>query len=323
LQCTDYVFSIIILNWNGKYLLQKCVESVMNSDYPKQKMEVIIVDNGSIDDSVEFVKSTYGSKVKLITSYKNVGFCRGNNIGIREATGDIIILLNNDTIVRRDWLRQLASEFLDHRIGIVGCLLLYPETNIIQSSGFVGKTIGIWENIDSEKNYDGAVPSDVDFVPGAAIAVRKTVIEQIGLLNNRYEAAEDIEWCYRARQAGYRVIMSRAQVYHYGGLSWNKFSSIRRYIRENISRHHIILDYFPVKCLPSYFMTTTIKELGISANKFARGDTSIQKVRSFYSNNRKSILISAIKQVVFEFIGFSWATFFVVIERTTGHGEAV
>lgn len=105
--------SIITVNYNGKSFLDELFSSIFSIDYPKDKYEVIMVDNASTDGSVDFVRENY-SKVKIIKSSKNLGFAGGNNLGIRRSNGDYIALINNDTQVDHNWLKELvlsAKEF--------------------------------------------------------------------------------------------------------------------------------------------------------------------------------------------------------------------
>lgn len=129
--------SIIIINYNGKHHLQDCLLSVFNINYPKKKYEVILVDNDSQDDSVAFIKKEY-PQVKLIESKQNLGFAGGNNLGFSKARGEYIVLLNNDTIVDKNWLKELAKTADSKNVGIVSSKLYFDipflELEIISST---------------------------------------------------------------------------------------------------------------------------------------------------------------------------------------------
>ncbi len=288
--------SVIILNWNAKEYLTMCLDSVLRTDYPKDSFEVLVVDNGSTDGSTDLVTENY-PEIRLIRNERNLGYCKGNNVGIRAALGDILILLNNDTIVDRNWIRKIMHEFEDATVGIIGCRLLYPGTRIIQSLGFNERFVGYWESLccgeeyDDRKNY----PRTVDYVSGAALAIRKAVIKKIGLLDQYFECIEDCELCYRAKKAGFNVAMSHAIVYHFGLISWNKFASIRLYLRISKSRHRLIRKYYPQRIFLKYLVEWPIKILRLGWYRLTIEDTVLQKLASYNNNmQRKRILFSAL-----------------------------
>jgi len=116
--------SIIIVNYNGKHLLKECLTSVFSIDYPKDKYEVIVVDNDSQDDSVNYIKKNF-PKVKIIESIKNLGFTGGNNLGIKRAKGEYYVFLNSDTRVDENWLKELVITAQDKNVGAVSSKLYY------------------------------------------------------------------------------------------------------------------------------------------------------------------------------------------------------
>jgi len=130
--------SIIIVNWNGKHHLDVCLSSIFNQTY--KDFNVIFVDNGSTDDSVEYVKNNF-SEVNIIECKKNYGFAEGNNIGIRQALKNpevkYIVTLNNDTETDKDWLKQLIEVAeKDEKIGAVSSkMLFFNQRNVIDSAG--------------------------------------------------------------------------------------------------------------------------------------------------------------------------------------------
>lgn len=122
--------SIIILNYNGRKYLRDCLGSIeKNTNYPNY--EVIMVDNGSTDDSVEFVRKNF-PWVKIIEVRKNKGFAAGNNIGIRHTKSDYVFLLNPDTIVQQGWLsKAIETAESDPTIGIVGAIPVHMDLSLI------------------------------------------------------------------------------------------------------------------------------------------------------------------------------------------------
>ena len=100
--------SVIVLNYNGRQHLDDCFTSLLALDYPKDKLELMLVDNGSSDDSVEFTEKHFPS-VRIVQSEENVGFASGNNLGAREASGEYIVFLNNDMRVDAQFVSQLIG----------------------------------------------------------------------------------------------------------------------------------------------------------------------------------------------------------------------
>jgi len=242
--------SIIILNWNGEKYLRKCTQSVLETNYPL--LEIIVSDNGSTDNSVRMIKTNY-KNVILIENNANLGFCKGNNIAIRCAKGDIIILLNNDTYVDENWVSEIVKAAENPKVGIIGCKLYFANTNVIQSAGASLHPSGYWnsraEGAFQEDNGQLNGIKDVDFVSGAALAIKRAVINRIGLLDpNFYSYYEDVDWCYRAKKAGYRVcVANKAVVYHFVSVSWGSKLFKQSYLCERnrlyfIIKHHSGLD---------------------------------------------------------------------------------
>ena len=130
--------SIIIVNHNGKKLLEDCLTSLMKSEYPQDKYEIIVVDNASSDTSVSYIAKNFPT-IKVITLDTNCGFTGANNVGIDHANGEYIVLLNNDTIVDPDWIRQLVIAAKPERVGIVSSklLLAVPYVKVLIESSVV------------------------------------------------------------------------------------------------------------------------------------------------------------------------------------------
>jgi hypothetical protein len=293
--------SVVILSWNGGNYLKKCVKSVYESNYPKDLLEVIVVDNGSTDGSAKLVKRLY-QQIELIETNKNLGFCEGNNVGIRQARGDIVILLNNDTIVTGDWIKEILRKAKSPKVGIVGCRLYYPESRIIQSLGNSLKFPGYWEVIGEKEEDKGQFPDigEVDYVCGAAIAIKRGVLEKIGLLDPRFYAfCEDVDWCYRARKVGYRVVTSNAVVYHHGSTSWNRFLFRKAYLSYR-NKMLLIMKHYPSGTLLRYLFEYPTKSLGYSLHRLLEGESIFRKS----SRTRENVLLQAPETALFRIVLF-------------------
>ena len=214
--------AIIILNWNGLRDTIACLESLSRLDYPHY--QVVVVDNGSTDGSVEAIQGRF-PEATLIENGENLGFTGGNNVGLRYALtqgADYALLLNNDTEVAPDFLSRLvqAAE-ADPRIGVAGpTLYYYARPDLIWSAGGAidwrhGQTRMVGLN-EPESGQFGTAPREVDFVTGCALLIKRAVMERVGLLDERFFAYyEEAEWCVRAQRAGFRVVnVPMAKVWH-------------------------------------------------------------------------------------------------------------
>lgn len=234
-------FSVVIVNWNTSALLKQCLQSVYAFE-TLSSFEVIVVDNASSDDSCAMVKATF-PQVRLIENETNVGFARANNQGILQSYGASIILLNSDTVLLNNIFAELDATFAaNDTIGIIGTALITPDNQPQRLAR--GKFLNLHTALNhylflstlfprhdffagwsDHTDYDTV--TRVDWVSGACLAIRRNTLGHIGLLDEAYFMyAEDMELCYRARQAGYQVVYQpRARVQHFMGQSMKKQTS--------------------------------------------------------------------------------------------------
>lgn len=208
--------SVIIVNWNGIQHLKECFESL--SKQTIKDYEIILVDNGSTDGSVNFVEREF-PHVKIITLNKNYGFCKGNNIGLQHSRGGYIALLNNDTKVESSWLEELMKGMeQDPQIGIcASCMVNYYKPDILDTAGDGYDICGIGFKIGNERNIlEYQKKREVFGACAGAALYRRSMIEQIGFFDERYFAVgEDIDLSFRAKLAGYKCeYVPTAIVYH-------------------------------------------------------------------------------------------------------------
>jgi GT2 family glycosyltransferase len=226
--------SIIIVSWNVRSLLQTCLKSV-EVEQGALRLEIIVVDSGSDDGSPEMVREQF-PQVHLIVREDNVGFPLGNNIGLAEANGRYLLLLNPDTEVVGEALSRMVG-YLDGNpdVGVVGGQLLNPD-NTVQSSRRRFPTVataffestwfqpfapkGILRRYYAEDIDDGET-ADVDWVKGACLMTRKTILDEVGPLDADYFMySEELDWCKRIKMAGWRVVyFPEAKIIHYEGKS--------------------------------------------------------------------------------------------------------
>ncbi|WP_458627348.1 glycosyltransferase family 2 protein [Winogradskyella sp. PC D3.3] len=219
--------SVIILNYNVRYFLELCLKSVAAA-IATIDAEIIVVDNNSSDDSCAMVKEQFPS-VKLIANKENLGFSKGNNIGVAQAKGDYLCILNPDTVVAEDTFTKLL-DFAETKtnLGIVGCQLIdgkgkfLPESkrNVPTPKVSLKKVLG-----DASDYYANDVAVDaigtVDILVGAFMWLKKTVYEAVGGFDDAYFMyGEDIDLSYKIKKAGYdNFYFGETTVIHFKGES--------------------------------------------------------------------------------------------------------
>jgi len=218
--------SIVIVTYNNWSYTKQCLNSLFeNSNYPN--LEIIVVDNASQDESRIELSRIIHPQFKVILSPINEGFAGGNNRGIRESTGDYIILLNNDTIVPFGWVEKLIKPLQeDDNLGMVG-----PMSNSVGNdqmldffigNGFDGPNVE-WLN-EFYSMYDGRIHA-TDLLGFFCVAIKREVYDKVGELDTHYGLGmfEDDDYCERVREAGYNLaIVEDSFVYHHGSVSFKK-----------------------------------------------------------------------------------------------------
>ncbi len=236
--------SIIILNWNGWEDTLECLESLYQITYPNY--EVIVVDNDSKNQSVKKIKSwaeKAPERLLIIENDKNYGFTGGNNIAInqilKKGRSEYILLLNNDTVVDKNFLTELIKVAeKKENIGILGSKIYYynfqGRKDVIQS---VGTKVNLYtarfsnygnKQIDKKQFENNKF---VDCICGACLLIKREVVQDIGLLNNIFFAYfEDVDWGLRAKKKGYQVTcVPNSKIWHKEGMSLKKAPEISLY----------------------------------------------------------------------------------------------
>ncbi|MBA3871107.1 MAG: glycosyltransferase family 2 protein [Anaerolineae bacterium] len=281
--------SIIIVSWNVAELLSACLQSIAQSPTGKFTVETIVVDSASTDNSVQMVRDKF-PQVKLLPQPSNLGFSRCNNIGLQAATGRYVFLLNPDTEVIGDALAQML-DYMDANptVGILG-----PHTQntdgTTQSThrrfptlalGFIEST---WLQKFAPKRLldhyyatdvaDNSI-SEVDWVQGSALLARRDVYTQIGGLDEGYVMySEEMDWCKRAKAAGWRVMyFGKASIVHHGGKSSEQVAA-----RKHIHFQESKLRYFrkfhgwlPAQALRLFLLSSYLWQIAIESLKSALG----------------------------------------------------
>ena len=213
---SSHIVSIIILNYNAGELLLDCIKSIQESTY--SNYEIIVVDNSSKDNSHIICKQKF-PEINLIENSENLGFCEGNNVGLKIANGEFIVILNPDTIVEPRWLEELVKAYLKNGDGIyqpkflatTDHTMLLSTGNMIQIFGFgFSRSKG---HID-KKQYEDF--EKIDYASGTCIFTSKNVLEKIGLFDPfLFAFHDDLELCWRGALNNFSSFyVPKSIVYH-------------------------------------------------------------------------------------------------------------
>lgn len=212
--------SIIVVNWNGKNYLEKCLDSLKKLIYPNY--EIVLVDNGSVDGSVEFVRQNF-PWIKIVQNKENLGFAEANNIGYQNSKGEYILFLNNDTTVEPNFLTILVKEIEINKDigGLQPKILQMDNPQKLDCVGGFLTASGILYHFGYGKNADNPKYSkkiEIFSAKGAAILFRREVLEKVGLFDKDFFAYfEETDLCHRVWVAGYKIIyIPDAVIYHKG-----------------------------------------------------------------------------------------------------------
>lgn len=228
--------SIIVVAYNVKDLMEKCLEKVFAAEGPLQK-EVIYVDNGSSDGSAEMVRRKF-PEVVIIGSPTNLGFIRANNLAYTKATGEYILMLNSDAFVGKNTLQKTVDFMKNHpECGALGCRLV-GEDGVLQASARyfytpwniflnrLGFEKTIWRMDDLDCSHDEI--RECDWVPGCYLLARKSVIEGTGffLRADYFMYNDDNDLCLRIKREGYKVFFYPEDVTHLGGANNKRIEAV-------------------------------------------------------------------------------------------------
>ena len=247
--------SVIILTYNNPLITRDCIESLYRrSFYPN--FETIIVDNASDNPTLkELTQLNYKYKFKLIKNKENLGFAEGNNIGMKNANGKYLILLNNDTKVTPGWISRLLYHISKDNVGFVG-----PVTNNIGNEAKVYFKYNILDNKDLEKaameytsSHWGSVLK-LSRIAAFCWIMKKSLYNEVGEFDKRFGKAlfEDDDYCYRVTQEGYEILCAEdVFIHHWGGITskWQS-SEYNKLLEENRNKFE---DKWKIKWTPHKF----------------------------------------------------------------------
>ena len=219
--------AIVILNWNGKHYLQQFLPSVLSTDYPNYK--VIVADNGSTDDSVRFLKTTY-PHIELIELVKNFGFAKGYNEALKKITADYYVLLNSDVETTPGWLTPMI-DLLEENKDYAACqpkILMEKNKALFEYAGAAGGWLDaygypfargrVFDICEEDKGQYNDI-AEVFWASGSSLVIRSEVFHQMKGFDEYFFAhQEEIDLCWRMQLSGYKIFCCpQAVVYHIGG----------------------------------------------------------------------------------------------------------
>lgn len=236
---TPSLISVIIVSLNGEDRLPDALRAVQATRWPR--FEIVVVDNGSTDRTSE-VTRRIAPEARCLRVERNLGFAGGNNVGLAEARGDVLVLLNDDCEPRPDWLAAWMDAARSRpEWGVLGAKLLYPDGRTIQHAGGVMEPNGLTKHLGYMETDEGQhdTPRECDYVSGAAFAIRRDVLERVGPLDAAYFPIyfEENDFCARVRRAGFGVhYIPAAAVIHHESMTTKKlsFGFLKKYHRNRL-----------------------------------------------------------------------------------------
>jgi GT2 family glycosyltransferase len=241
--------SVVVVNYNGRHFLEDCFHSLTQQTY--RNYEMILVDNGSIDDSISFMKEHYPD-VHLVQLSSNTGFAGGTNAGIKEAKGEFILTLNNDTCVISDFIEKLCQPMIrDPTVGMCASKMISPDKKINSTGICISRSGAAWDRGGFEQDTGQYDHEEEVFGPCAGAALyRKTMLDEIGLFDEDFFLyMEDVDLAFRARLAGWKCIYTPdARVIHqHGGTAGFQSDLSIYYGNRNLVLY--VLKNFPIRIL--------------------------------------------------------------------------
>lgn len=272
--------AVVILNWNGRKFLEKFLPTVLK--YSSEDAEIIVADNASSDDSLEWLGSHY-PEVRIINNNNNYGFSKGYNEALRHVKADYYILLNSDIEVTPNWIPPLIK-LMEADPKIAACqpkLLSYHDVGLFEYAGGAGGYIDnlgypfcrgrIFQYLEPDNNqYDDTC--EIFWATGACMFVRADLYHEFnGLDNDFFAHMEEIDFCWRLKNAGYKIMYCPdSKVYHVGGGTLPKNSSRKTFLN---FRNNLILLYknLPIAKIPKVFILRLILDIIASLKFLAQG----------------------------------------------------
>lgn len=265
--------SIVVLNYNAGKLLLDCIESIFKTK--NEEFEIIVVDNVSTDNSHKKCKEEFPN-IRLIENKENLGYCEGNNVGIRNANGEFIVILNPDTKVEPDWLTELFNAYKLHGDGLYQPKILAFDDNLFESGGNMLQIFGFGyskgRGVPDTGQYDE--PCKIGYASGACLFTKTEIIRKVGSFDPFiFLYHDDLDLGWRAAQLGIESFYApQSKIYHAGSYNY-KWSAKKFYWLER-NRHYCLLTHYSkktfYKMLPAMILVEIMMMIFYISKGFAR-----------------------------------------------------
>ena len=272
--------SVIILNYNAGKLLEECVDSILHSNY--KNFEIIVVDNNSKDMSHVKCKEKFPS-INLIENKKNLGYCEGNNVGIRVSKGEFVIILNPDTVVDSKWIDELLLGYKKFGDAIYQPkFLTIDNESIIQSTGNMIQIFGFGysrsKGEKDEKQFNEI--EKIDYASGTCLFTSKKILTQLDLLDSfLFAYHDDLDLCWRARIQGiHSYYVPNSIVFHPSeGFSF-KWSNFKFFLLER-NRLYCLFTHYSRSTILKFFPSLILVDIAVSLFYLKNG-LFIEKIKA-------------------------------------------
>jgi len=266
--------AIIIVNWNRRELTLDCLASLRLITYPNYR--IIVVDNGSTDNSAEAIKSNYPD-AQLLELNKNIRYAGGNNAALKallDDQDDFVLLLNNDTTVEPDFLTHLVITCSPDDIGMIGPKILYhsrPDV-IWFAGGVINPAWGYVRHLGLRQLDDGRFDQarEVSFLTGCCLLIKRRILVEVGLLDESfYLYSEDADYCLRTLGRGYHLFYQpKARIYHKVSASTGGGYNLKKWIHRYRSLYHLVRKHTSVFTLPLFGLNLIWELVSLPINVF-------------------------------------------------------
>ena len=290
--------SVVIICWNDLRVIRDCLRSIFEGTHATE-FEVIISDNGSVDESVEFVRRHYPT-VRVIENQQNLGFARGNNAGIRASRGEYVLILNPDTVLHNGALDRLV-EFADRHpeAGAFGCRVLNPDGTYQVSARLFPTIRRYWVaalglaklsplfTYEEYPGWYGDTERSIDWQSGCCVMFREDLLKSLGGFDEQFfYHFEEVDLCRRVRNAGRPILFTPAAVVtHLGGQSVSRFP-IRFEIEKHRSRYRYFYKHFGVRaarrCRSLSIARIRVRQLGYGLLNLLKRQEVIERRLEMY-----------------------------------------
>lgn len=297
---TSPFFSVAILNYNGKEEILPCISSVLKSNH--NSFEVILIDNGSTDDSLHMVLNYlkgFGTKVNVVCTNRNLGFCKGFNFAAKYLKGEVIIFLSVDTVVDKDWLKRIEEALeLDETIGAAEPMLYsFYDKDRIESAGSLSDRFGFCTTRGASMIDHGQYNHEMNssFVGGAVFIARRETLDKVGYFDSSFFMnVGDVDLSWRIRLSGYRLaFIPSALVFHRGSAIVKKFfkpRSFRNLLDTRKNRLTMLIKNYSLSSLMKYLPIVLFVYIGMFVKELLldrRPEIAITSILAILENVRE------------------------------------